>query len=163
MGIYAGVLTISNYLAPVLCGFIAQYQSWPWAFYWPAIFIAGAFVWVFFFLEETNYARDAQPLSSSGSASSASVADGGGEETESGNKEPEASPGPEEKQTVPGEKEAGGPDFSAEERGVGRVVYHKKSYIRKLALWSTHPRNNMFRRAWQSVYYLSWPVIFYAG
>ncbi|KAK2670112.1 MFS transporter superfamily [Fusarium oxysporum f. sp. vasinfectum] len=40
MGVYALALTGSNYFAPVISGFIAEYQGWQWVFYWPAIFLA---------------------------------------------------------------------------------------------------------------------------
>lgn len=57
MGAYAWTLAGSNYFAPVICGFIAEYQGWRWVFYWPAIFLAFVFVFLFVFLEETNYNR----------------------------------------------------------------------------------------------------------
>ncbi|KAH7122080.1 major facilitator superfamily domain-containing protein [Dactylonectria estremocensis] len=57
MGIYAFTLAGSNYFAPVICGFIAEYQGWQWVFYWPAIFLAIVFVFLFLFMEETNYNR----------------------------------------------------------------------------------------------------------
>lgn len=30
MGVYAFTLAGSNYFAPVICGFIAEYQGWQW-------------------------------------------------------------------------------------------------------------------------------------
>jgi MFS family permease len=30
MGIYAFTLAGSNYFAPIICGFIAEYQGWRW-------------------------------------------------------------------------------------------------------------------------------------
>ena len=43
-------------------------------------------------------------------------------------------------------------------------VYTKKTYIQKLALLGPRQmKNNMIRRARQILYFLSWPVIFYAG
>lgn len=43
-------------------------------------------------------------------------------------------------------------------------MYSKKTYIQKLSIIGPRqPRNNMFRRFYQTLYYLSWPVIFYAG
>ncbi|KAK7592431.1 hypothetical protein V3481_007048 [Fusarium oxysporum f. sp. vasinfectum] len=60
MGVYALALTGSNYFAPVISGFIAEYQGWQWVFYWPAIFLAFVFMFLFLFMEETNYSRDLQ-------------------------------------------------------------------------------------------------------
>lgn len=154
MGLYAFFLAGSNYFAPVICGFIAQYQDWRWVFYWPSIFIAGAFVFLFFFMEETNYVRGvAVPvggLVEKTTSSSLGTASDVGE-------------------TVPGDPEKGGVKTSPavtteEERVVGVFAYSKKSYVQKLSLLGPKQmRNNMLRRAWQTVYYLSWPVIFYAG
>lgn len=142
MGLYAFFLAGSNYFAPVICGFIAEYQGWRWVFYWPSIFIAVAMVFLFFFMEETNYAREyvEDPTVANvrlGSSNDSSVEDA--EKTVPVSKEP--SPTPE----------------------IG-AVYTKKSFIKKLSLVGPkQQQNTMFRQLWQSLYYLSWPVIFYAG
>ncbi|KAL5115610.1 hypothetical protein ACEQ8H_006497 [Pleosporales sp. CAS-2024a] len=57
MGIYSFALAGSNYFAPIICGFISERQGWTWVFYWPAIFNAVTFVFLFLFMEETNYHR----------------------------------------------------------------------------------------------------------
>lgn len=143
MGLYAFFLAGSNYFAPVICGFIAEYQGWRWVFYWPSIFIAFEMVFLFFFMEETNYVREhvEDPTVANvrlGSSHGGSTV----EDNEKGvpvSKEP--SPIPE----------------------VG-TVYTKKSYIKKLSLLGPKQKQNtMFRQLWQSLYYLSWPVIFYSG
>ncbi|KAI0915373.1 hypothetical protein AcV5_003864 [Taiwanofungus camphoratus] len=51
-------LDSSNYLAPLIAGFIWNGQGWPWVMYWAAIINAVALVLLFFFMEETNYLRD---------------------------------------------------------------------------------------------------------
>jgi hypothetical protein len=44
------------------------------------------------------------------------------------------------------------------------VMHTKKSYAKKLSLLGPRQeQNTMLRRFWQILYYLSWPVIFYAG
>ena len=138
MGLYAFFLAGSNYFAPVICGFIAEYHGWKWVFYWPAIFCACAFVFLYFFMEETNYVRA----------------------MEAPEDIPEVSPA----QPKPSEKEKPVPDGTTQgdvERG---AVYNKKSYREKLSvLGARQPRHNMFRRFYQTLYYLSWPVVFYAG
>lgn len=58
MALYALFLAGSNYLAPVICGFIAEYQGWRWVFYWPSIFTGVALVFLFLCMEETNYVRE---------------------------------------------------------------------------------------------------------
>jgi MFS family permease len=143
MGLYAFFLAGSNYFAPVICGFIAEYQGWRWVFYWPSIFIAFAMVFLFFFMEETNYVREqiVDPTVANvrlGSSHDSSTV----EDNEKG---------------IPVSKE---PSPTLE---VG-AVYAKKSYIKKLSLLGPkQEQNTMFRQIWQSLYYLSWPVIFYSG
>ncbi|KAE8151050.1 major facilitator superfamily domain-containing protein [Aspergillus avenaceus] len=140
MGLYAFFLAGSNYLAPVICGFIAEYHGWEWVFYWPAIFCAVAAIFLFFFMEETNYTRgQVGTLHSDNSASSSRESDGVQEK-----------PAP-----VDGIQHA--------DSEVGQV-YPKKTYIQKLSiLGPRQPKNHMLRRLWHGLYYLSWPVVFYAG
>lgn len=63
MGIYAVALFGSNYIAPLVAGFInenpqnLEVGGWKWVIYWSVIFCAAGFVFLFFFLEETNYER----------------------------------------------------------------------------------------------------------
>ncbi|KAJ5528039.1 hypothetical protein N7513_012198 [Penicillium frequentans] len=143
MGLYAFFLAGSNYFAPVICGFIAQYQSWQWVFYWPSIFCGCAMIFLFFFMEETNYVRE----DSIQDATVANVRVGSSHSSHSS--DPEKAP---VDQSVP-----------ATETETG-VVYSKKTYWQQLSLLGPKQKQNtMFRRLWQSLYFLSWPVIFYAG
>jgi len=143
MGLYAFFLAGSNFFAPVICGFIAQYQGWRWVFYWPSIFIAFAVVFLFFFMEETNYVRDSIGVVETSSQTESSAG--------SENADPEKSPKTTANNQEPQEAETG-------------MVYKKKSYLQKLALWGgKRKQNTMLRRVWQTLYFLSWPVIFYAG
>ncbi|CDK27154.1 unnamed protein product [Kuraishia capsulata CBS 1993] len=57
MGLYALSLFGSNYMGPMVAGFIADGQGWDWVIYWSCIFCAIATVFLFFFMEETNYTR----------------------------------------------------------------------------------------------------------
>lgn len=141
MAMYAFFLAGSNYFSPVICGFIADGQGWQWVFYWPSIFLAIAFVFLFFFMEETNYERvtvgvveTASPTSTSGTSG---VLD---EERKVEQRLSEAS----EVTPVHG--------------------YKKKSFWQKMALKDKpKPNNLMLKRALQGLSFLSWPVVFYAG
>ncbi|KAL4883693.1 MFS general substrate transporter [Aspergillus karnatakaensis] len=139
MGLYAFFLAGSNYFAPVICGFIAEYQGWQWVFYWPAIFCGAAMIFIIFFMEETNYVRERPRAAQNPEVPAIS--------SESGTSE----------KAIPTRSSSqGDPEIGS--------VYTKKTYVRKLSLFGPRQvRNNMIRRAWQTVYYLSWPVIFYAG
>ncbi|KAF6835322.1 major facilitator superfamily transporter [Colletotrichum plurivorum] len=57
MGYYALFLYGSNFLAPVIAGFINDGQGWEWVLHWCAIFCGVGFLICFFLLEETNYQR----------------------------------------------------------------------------------------------------------
>ncbi|PYI25939.1 MFS transporter [Aspergillus indologenus CBS 114.80] len=139
MALYAFFLAGSNYFAPVICGFIAEYQGWQWVFYWPSIFCGCAIVFLFFFMEETNYERQHRTAPDPQLTASTRTSE------------------QHEKEKAP----SGLVQQADTECG---VMYKKKSYAQKLSLLGPRlPRNNMFRRLWQTIYYLSWPVIFYAG
>lgn len=141
MGMYALFIAGSNYFSPVICGFIADGQGWQWVFYWPSIFLAIAFVFIFFFMEETNYERlsvgvveTAPPVSKSGTSP---VLD----------KESKVEPKVLE---------------------LGEVMpvdtYEEKTFWQKMTLKDKQkPKNLMLKRALQSLSFLSWPVVFYAG
>lgn len=141
MGLYAFFLAGSNYFAPVICGFIAQYQGWRWVFYWPSIFLGCAIIFLFFFCEETNYIR-AQPDEPSVILT-----------TEFPRL---SSDGETEKPTAVDMEAATGVSI--------RSGHTKKSYVTKLALWGpSQEQNTLLRRLWHCIYFLSWPVVFYAG
>ena len=63
MGIYAVALFGSNYVAPLVAGFINENSQglavggWRWVIFWSVIFCSVSFVFLFFFMEETNYER----------------------------------------------------------------------------------------------------------
>lgn len=137
MGLYALCLAGSNYIAPIICGFIAEYQGWRWVFYWPSIFLGCVIIFLFFFCEETNYVREhvEPPVPAHRHTSTVS------EQNDY-------------------EKATPNIEIGAETEGSSS----KKSYLQKLSLWG--PRQNQstsLRRLWQILYHLSWPVIFYAG
>jgi len=142
MGFYAFFLAGSNYFAPVICGFIAVDQGWKWVFYWPSIFMAFALVWCFFFLEETNYVR-----------SSVGIV-----ETSSGSQTPMTPAETDQEKTKPVSEP------EVQEVALGTMKSHsKKTYFQRLSIWQTSPGQSFFVRSWMSLYYLTWPVIFYAG
>ncbi|KAI1612946.1 MFS transporter [Exophiala viscosa] len=145
MGVYAFFLAGSNYFAPVICGFIAQDMNWKWVFYFPAMFLACALVFCFFFMEETNYRR-------------ATV---GIVEVTSGTQTPISEPR-DEKEAEKSASVRREPELASIEKG----TFHygsNKTFFQKLSLWQPSPGQDVVGRAVQSLQYLSWPVIFYAG
>jgi MFS family permease len=138
MGIYSFALAGSNYFAPVICGFIAERQGWRWVFYWPAIFNAVTFVFLFFFMEETNYHRTTNGVVTV----------------------PGLDPTGLSAEHVDQEKTSPLTSQSTTSIEVGTVT---KSFRQKLSVWQPSPSQNMFERAKRSLQYLSWPVIAYCG
>jgi MFS family permease len=73
LGLYGLLLAGSNFFAPIIAGFIADAQGWQWVLacfrpiflnrmanegqYWCAIFNGIGFLFLFFFMEETNFNR----------------------------------------------------------------------------------------------------------
>jgi hypothetical protein len=49
------------------------------------------------------------------------------------------------------------------DHSAGEVSMVPKTFVQKLSIWQPSPGQNMFLRAFRSLKYLSWPVIFYAG
>lgn len=140
MAFYAFFLAGSNYFAPVICGFINDYQGWKWVFYWPAIFLAFAFVFLFFFMEETNYDRKTVGVIEAVETSPAGSISATDEEKSSGVKDSGASP----------------------HTAVGQV-YTKKTFVQKMALWDAPKQNRFLQRVQRQLLFLGWPVVFYAG
>ncbi|KAH8803654.1 putative MFS transporter [Xylogone sp. PMI_703] len=140
MGLYAFVLAGSNYFAPVICGFIADYQGWKWVFYWPSIFLAFTFVFLFFFMEETNYTRRTVGIV---------VNDG------------IPTPISQEKQVDEKGLHAGSSGSDLE--STADTPQPTKTFIQKLALIDTSKPQTMHYRIEQALSFFTWPVIFYAG
>lgn len=57
LAVYGLTLLFSSFIAPLVAGFISDGQSWEWVMWWCAIFAAVCTVFLFFFMEETNYER----------------------------------------------------------------------------------------------------------
>ncbi|KAF5685960.1 HOL1-like transporter [Fusarium circinatum] len=143
MGIYALALAGSNYFAPVICGFIAEYQGWQWVFYWPAIFLSFVLVFLFFFMEETNYNRVARQVDHVPFSPSRLIVENNGKAEE---------------------KDADAGRSEVREADEANVQYAKpRTFLQKLSLWQPTPSQSMARHAGRSLQYLSWPVIFFAG
>ncbi|CCH45907.1 putative transporter [Wickerhamomyces ciferrii] len=60
MGIYAVALFTANYMAPMLAGFVYDGMGWKWVLWMSSVFSAVCFVFLFFFVEETNYDRNSK-------------------------------------------------------------------------------------------------------
>lgn len=154
MGFYSLSLSGSAYFAPVISGFIAEYAGWKWVFYVPAIWSAAVTVFLFFFMEETNYHRPyvgvvnavENPSSSPPLSSTGSIHSGKGDEK----KEPTTTTATN--------------NMTATDESMPAITATKeKTFLQKMSIWQTCPGQNPFVRSIQILKYLGWPVIFYAG
>ncbi|KAI1135859.1 putative MFS transporter [Hypoxylon sp. FL0543] len=143
MGWYAFTLVGSNFFAPVISGFINDGVGYRWVFYFQAIFCAATWVFLFLFMEETNYDRRTVGV----------VAESDDGVIESGpdtEKSKEASEGPSDAIERIASPEGGSSVAT-------KTFWQKMSVVDK-------PRPFMMHyRAWQSLKLLSWPVVFYSG
>jgi len=153
MGVYAFVLAGSNFFAPIICGFINDRMGYRWVFYFPAIFCAAGFVFLFCFMEETNYDRktvgvveDPSPPRSPPAVAAEKVdydaAAASPVELEKG-------------------KDSRAPSTAADMRQP--TTYKPKTYWQKLSLMPAQRPQRMPYMVLQSLRLVRWPVVFYAG
>lgn len=145
IALYGLLLAGSNFLAPVFAGFINDGQGWQWVLYWCAIFCGIGFVFLFFFMEETNYFRNTVGTPSSTPGTS--------------------TPTPTSPQDA---RKATSESNIALESGIspGLPPKPRKTYLNKLKLFQSadlHKPNELKGMALRPLIFLSFPVIFYAG
>ncbi|KAK5712154.1 hypothetical protein LTR17_018109 [Elasticomyces elasticus] len=142
MGVYAFALAGSNFFAPVICGFINEYAGYRWVFYVPSILLGAAFLFLFFFMEETNY--DRSTVGVVGEKAATAVASDA--ELTLSEKHPDATDSPDT-----GSLEA------------GQTAYKEKTFLQRLSLFDHSRKQRMPYRMVLSLRLVTWPVIFYAG
>ncbi|KAK8041591.1 hypothetical protein PG994_014598 [Apiospora phragmitis] len=138
MGWYAFTLAGSNYFAPLICGFINDGMGYKWVFYFPAIFCGVTWLFMFFFMEETNYDRRTVGIVTS------TPLDRSDEDSKTVR--------PVSPRTV-----------AVPEHAIRPIGPSKKTFVQKMSLLDRPRRFMMHYRAWQSLKLLSWPVVFYSG
>lgn len=147
MGWYAWVLAASNFFAPVITGFINDGIGYKWCFFIQAIFCGATSIFLFFFLEETNYDRKTVGVVEGTQSKLRS-------DSEAADTAHETNPAL-EKDTIK--------DMPDSPVMGSSMQYKPKTYRQKLGLWDKPRPFMMHWRAWQILKHLSWPVIFYAG
>jgi MFS family permease len=144
MGAYSLFLFGSNFIAPIIAGFIDDGQGWKWVLYWSAIIPGIGFVICFFFMEETNfYGRGTeQEITESSSSSTVST--------------PLATLDPDSKKVEVNS------DSEVHQLGENYVM---KSYWQKLALIDRQPNRpkNLFTMMYRPVLLLRFPVLVFSG
>ncbi|KIW36495.1 uncharacterized protein PV06_11262 [Exophiala oligosperma] len=125
LAVYALALGYSNGIAPLIMAFITSGQGWRWVFYWCAIFSAGAFVILFFCLEETNFDRP----SVTGMEESAAI---GGTLTASTDEAGPQTADLESRVHQHGDNKSAALESSGTEQAHGDVELVTKSYLAKL-------------------------------
>ncbi|KAH7928431.1 MFS general substrate transporter [Leucogyrophana mollusca] len=139
-GTYIGLYTLflfgSNYFAPLIAGFIYNGQGWHWVMYWAAIVNAAAFLFLFLFMEETNYVRN-----TSEATEARGLRNGG--TSDKGEKDSSVLVHP-----VPGE-----------------LIGSPTSFIQRLAVFNHRYASNemLFTMAYRPLVLLRFRVVFWAG
>ncbi|KAM0315668.1 hypothetical protein ACHAO8_003719 [Botrytis cinerea] len=156
MGLYAFMLAGSNFLAPILAGFINDGQGWRWVMYWCAIFLAIGFVFCFFLMEETNYDRAPLEKTTSGDNTPgvATPKEGVLQEKSSASSKPRD---PEKGTSVDVSRAAN------QNTELGAVHYKPKTYVQKLSLKDKKRDFRLYRMMIRPLIFMSLPSIAYAG
>lgn len=143
---YGLSLSITGKLAPMLAGFINDGQDWRWVLWWTAIWIGIAFIYCFFFMEETNYDRHhREVIPNTESAVQAPCPS------------PSSSDGPDEKAVKP---IANACDIADIEDG---TIYQHKTFWQKLGFIDKPRPNRMLDVFLAPFKGFTYPVIVYAG
>ena len=150
MALYALFIVGSNSLAPVFAGFIDDGQGWQWVLYWSAIWNAIGFVFIFFFMEETNYYR--APVVAQNAADQKSL---------TGSGESHSTPFPEKEVvntntvSLPAEQESGAPQGQSKMTFLSKMKLFRKDQLQQ--------PNQLLGMVIRPLKFLSFPVIFWAG
>lgn len=137
MGIYALTLSSSNVIAPIISGFINDGQGYRWVFYWPTIFLGIAFVFLFLFLEETNYERKFDAVIQTSDSSNGGIVSKKSEKEGSTNHPPAVA--------------------------VGEKSFARKTFLQRLSIIDEPRPFRMFYRIKHSLQFVTWPCIFYGN
>jgi MFS family permease len=147
MAVYSFMLAGSNFFTPIICGFINDRRGYHWVFYFPAIFCAGSFFFLFLLMEETNYDRksvgiveDVSPAFSTENIVSEGVS------TDDKEKSGAIEPTPTSMSTIAAE-----------------IYPSEKSFVQKLSVVNVTRQQRMPYRILLSLKLIRWPVGFYAG
>lgn len=178
MGVYALFLTGSNFVAPLIAGFINDGQGWKWVLvshwrndsdynpavtgfqkadeflvfqYWCAIFNGIGFVFCFIFMEETNYHRTPQLAIEPVVEASSGSSDVSPSKEVDPEKQPAASASP-APSTRAGAMSSGG--------GSRKTFWQKMTLFRREDLQQENKLKGMVLRP---LIFLTFPVIFAAG
>lgn len=128
-------------------------MGYKWPFYYMAIFAGISFVFLFFFMEETNYDRGTVGVIYSNGNENANNS-GGDVSTTTGEVAASIS------KPIPVDVEKQASDTTAH----GAILKgEEKTFWEKLTIWDKPRPFLMHWRAWQSLRLISWPVVFFAG
>lgn len=148
MSLYAVSLLTASFLAPTIAGFISDGQGWEWVMYWCSIFAAVCFIFLFFFMEETNFSRKNiaadDVLHVSGEQDSINSA------------------------TNPPEKSTGivtrVGDAESSTGSIDMANAQTKTFFQKLKMFDTHkPSDQLWINFWRPVTMFRFPSILFAG
>lgn len=161
MGAYSLFLFGSNFVAPIISGFINDGQGWQWVLYWSAIIPGIGFIVCFFLMEETNFYGRGTEVDAIGSAGPSTAVP-----TAANSKAPsiaDGTTGLDIKAPIDVEATSGSDSEKAPRIAESYVM---KTYRQKLALIDTQP-NRPTKMLWTMMYrpviLLRFPVLLFSG
>lgn len=146
MGIYALSLQAGNCIGPIISGFIYDGAGYPWVFYVPSIICGASFLFLFFFMEETNYDRKTVGVVISNSQQITEKTEGSDNEKTEGSLK-----------TSSGDVEGASSNVAIAES------YPVKTYWQKLSLLDKPRPFMIFAMIWHQLKFVTWPVVLYSG
>ncbi|KAL4787418.1 major facilitator superfamily domain-containing protein [Aspergillus varians] len=166
--LYVLALYIANSIAPLIAGFIAAGMEWKWVLYWCAIYNAVSLIFLYFFMEETNYTR-----SSSASEDTSDLTQTLKSKQDDGKfpsypYKPASAEQQLTKHTGSKAKEAGHTDLEREVSQSQGIVYTPRTFMDKLKildmanLKEKDPKN-MIGQVIRPFFYLRFPVVVFCG
>lgn len=139
MGLYALFLIGGSTVGPIIAGFINDSLGYKWVFFIPAILCGVAFVFMLFFMEETNYARKTAEVGAQISSSGDII-----NTDEKSVQQLSATP------TEPDASESS-------------MRPSTKSFWRKMALFGTPTTNHMWTMFQNQIRFATFPVVLFSG
>lgn len=140
MGLYALFLIGGSTVGPIIAGFINDSCGYQWVFYIPAMLCAFSFVVMFFFTEETNYARKTTEV--------------GSETSPSGDISNTDEKSVNHTSTTPADLD------TSSDRPIGQST---KSFWQKMALFDVSRTNHMWTMFQNQIRFTTFPVVLFSG
>ncbi|KAF2653659.1 putative MFS transporter [Lophiostoma macrostomum CBS 122681] len=160
---YSFTLYFAGFIAPILAGYITEGLGWRWVQYWGGIWLAMAFVFCFFFMEETKYPRNSILANQTHNV----LAGTGVTRTDEENSSPSPTNATTQEADSKGAEDKRGDQLSvipSMGQGLTSSAYRPKTYLEKLKVFDKRqPQTELWSLLSRPVILMRYPVILYCG